>query len=202
MKRKNTLILSMIILLTGCTKTVSLDEYNSLETKYNLVINEIDRASKNVESLQNEIDVLTSKNEKLIQISNEFEEYKNKMTPFEELESLEKEADRIIQENEEKAAKEREEKESEQAAELAARIITMPRSSSDYIDKSYEDAVTELRNAGFANVKSTGLKDLIVAFFHNDGDVKEIYIDGVVTSFMAGDTYDKDIRIEVKYHSY
>ncbi|MDR0501534.1 MAG: zinc ribbon domain-containing protein [Coriobacteriales bacterium] len=76
-----------------------------------------------------------------------------------------------------------------------------PSSASEFKSLSYQDAIMQLQEAGFANIETEPLGDLIVGFLHDEGDVSEISINGK-TDFSSGAKYDKNAKIIIRYHSY
>ncbi len=77
----------------------------------------------------------------------------------------------------------------------------MPASSSDFSKEKYQDVVSDLKDAGFTDVESDPLGDLIVGLLHKPGDVKDISVNGSKDDFDKGATFKKDAKIVVEYHS-
>jgi hypothetical protein len=76
-----------------------------------------------------------------------------------------------------------------------------PASSNDLTSEKYKDAVSDLEDAGFTNVSSRPLGDLIIGLLHHPGDVANVVIAGSKDSFDKGAVYKKKIKIVVEYHS-
>lgn len=79
--------------------------------------------------------------------------------------------------------------------------VQMPASSSAYVGEHFEIAVEELESAGFTNVQTTALGDLITGWLKNDGEVENIHIDGS-NSFSMGAWFPADTKILITYHSF
>ena len=79
--------------------------------------------------------------------------------------------------------------------------IEMPVSSSSLEGENYENVVKRLKNAGFTNVKTKALEDLIMGWLTKDGEIAEVSVNGE-TSFSAGAKFDKDADIVVTYHTF
>jgi|LSQX01.1.fsa_nt_gb hypothetical protein len=79
--------------------------------------------------------------------------------------------------------------------------VQMPASSSDYVGEHFEIAVEELEGAGFTNVQTKALGDLITGWLKDDGEVEKIRVDGG-NSFSRGAWFPSDTRILITYHSF
>ncbi len=79
--------------------------------------------------------------------------------------------------------------------------IAIPESSSGFGGENYKDVVTRLESAGFTNVETEGLGDLITGFLHKDGDVKTVSVNGS-TSYSSRQRFSPDAQIVIRYHSY
>ena len=77
----------------------------------------------------------------------------------------------------------------------------MPASSSAYVGEHFEIAVEELESAGFTNVQTKALGDLITGWLKDDGEVEKIRIDGS-NSFSKGSWFPTDTKILITYHSF
>lgn len=77
----------------------------------------------------------------------------------------------------------------------------MPASSSAYLGEHFEIAVEELESAGFTNVQTKALGDLITGWLKDDGEVEKIRIDGS-NSFSKGAWFPADTKILITYHSF
>lgn len=79
--------------------------------------------------------------------------------------------------------------------------INMPASSSNFEGENYQDVITELKDAGFTNIKTAILGDLITGWVTKDGEVKQIDINGK-TEFDSGTSFPKDSKIVITYHTF
>ena len=79
--------------------------------------------------------------------------------------------------------------------------IAIPESSSEFEGENYKDVVTRLESAGFTNIETEGLGDLITGFFHKDGDVKTVSVNGS-TSYSSQQRFSPGAQIVIRYHSY
>lgn len=79
--------------------------------------------------------------------------------------------------------------------------IEINSSSSEFKGKNYEDVVTQLQKAGFTNIKTEALDDLITGLLTKDGEVKQVEIDGK-TTFSANTSFAKDSKIVITYHTF
>ena len=79
--------------------------------------------------------------------------------------------------------------------------IAIPESSSEFEGENYKDVVTRLESAGFTNIETEGLGDLITGFFHKDGDVKTVSVNGS-TSYSSHQRFSPGAQIVIRYHSY
>lgn len=77
----------------------------------------------------------------------------------------------------------------------------MPAASSAYVGEHFEIAVEELESAGFTNVQTKALGDLITGWLKDDGEVEKIRIDGS-NSFSKGAWFPVDTKILITYHSF
>jgi len=96
------------------------------------------------------------------------------------------------------------EKASESAFESANELVAgikMPGSSTDFKFSNYEDVVMQLQTAGFTNIKTVALKDIILGWLTKDGEVERVSVNGE-TEFKKGAKFDADAKIVVTYHTF
>lgn len=79
--------------------------------------------------------------------------------------------------------------------------IKMPSSSEEFEGINYEDAVTKLQKAGFTNVETKTLDDLVTGWLTKDGEVERVSVDGD-TDFSEGSKYLPDAKVVVTYHTF
>lgn len=89
----------------------------------------------------------------------------------------------------------------EKKKNLKAGKIEVPASYEDLKGKNYEDVEKKFEKAGFTNVKSKALGDMITGLLSDEGDVDKVSIDGD-TEFSSSDFYKKDVKVVIRYHSY
>jgi hypothetical protein len=77
----------------------------------------------------------------------------------------------------------------------------MPGAPSTLQGKDYQDVVIQLETAGFTNIETEALGDLITGWLHDDGEVKEISVNGE-TDFSSSSWYPTNAKIVIRYHSY
>lgn len=80
-------------------------------------------------------------------------------------------------------------------------VAKMPSAASDLEGKNYQDVVTQLQSAGFTNIETEPLGDLIIGWLYDEDGVEEVSCNGEI-DFNEGDQFDKDVKIVVRYHSY
>ena len=75
--------------------------------------------------------------------------------------------------------------------------------TTDFEKKQYSKAVAEFEEAGFTNVKTEKLDDLInkftFGFLHSEGEIKEIEIDGE-TDYEKGAYVPPDVPVIIRYY--
>lgn len=79
--------------------------------------------------------------------------------------------------------------------------IRSPLSSNDFNGKNYKSITAEFQKAGFTNIKSRALDDLVVGWLNKDGEVEQVTIDGD-TAFSTDSWYPKNAAITINYHSF
>lgn len=79
--------------------------------------------------------------------------------------------------------------------------IKIPHSASVYEGDNYIDVVEELENAGFTNVKTEVICDLITGWLTKDGEIESISVDGD-TSYNSDARYDTNVPIIITYHTF
>lgn len=92
------------------------------------------------------------------------------------------------------------------AASLAAcdgtnKKINAPVESSEVSSSNYQDMVSQFKGAGFTNVSTREIDDLILGWLTEDGQVEEVSIGGK-TSFSTSDTFAADAPVVVSYHTF
>ncbi|MDD6060070.1 MAG: DUF4839 domain-containing protein [Ruminococcus sp.] len=76
-----------------------------------------------------------------------------------------------------------------------------PLSSDDCEGEDYEDIVEKFRDAGFVNIKTVKIEDLITGWLTSDGEVEEVAINNS-TDFEEGDFFIPEAEIIINYHTF
>lgn len=76
-----------------------------------------------------------------------------------------------------------------------------PIASTDLDDLNYQDVVSRFEDAGFANVETEAIKDLITGWLTSDGEVEDVSIDGR-TKFSTSDEFSLGAKVVVRYHAF
>lgn len=84
---------------------------------------------------------------------------------------------------------------------LANGQIKMPQSADEYCSEIYANVISELKSAGFTNIKGNAIYDLAGGWLDIDGDVEEISVDGR-TDFRKAEIFDANAEIIITYHTF
>jgi hypothetical protein len=79
--------------------------------------------------------------------------------------------------------------------------IRMPRSAEQFKGENYRDVITLLETAGFRNIETVILNDLVTGWLTKDGEVERVSVNGE-TSFYSGSRFPVDAKIVVTYHTF
>ena len=79
--------------------------------------------------------------------------------------------------------------------------IAIASSAEGFIDKDYNDVVTQLETAGFTNVQTEADEDLITGWLNKENSVERVSVNGD-TDFYASDRFPPDAKIVVTYHAF
>jgi hypothetical protein len=77
----------------------------------------------------------------------------------------------------------------------------LPISSNDLEDANYQDVVAKFENAGFTNVQTKVIDDLVFGWLKKDGEIEEVSVGGY-TTFSTDSRYPANIEILVSYHTF
>lgn len=86
-------------------------------------------------------------------------------------------------------------------ADTSDGMTGLPVSSEEIKKLSVKEASSILSEAGFVNIKTEPLRDLVLEILHSDGDISEVSVGGDI-EFKKGDRYAPDAAIVIRYHSY
>lgn len=84
---------------------------------------------------------------------------------------------------------------------LASNEISVPITSSELTSQNYKTVVQQLKDAGFTNIKTTKIEDLITGWITEDGSIEKVTIDGK-EDFESGEFFPNDVRINIAYHTF
>lgn len=76
-----------------------------------------------------------------------------------------------------------------------------PKSQSELKGKNYQDVVTLFESAGFNNIETEKIEDLIMGWLTKDGEVESISIGGD-TEYSTSKWYPKDTKVRISYHTF
>lgn len=79
--------------------------------------------------------------------------------------------------------------------------ISVPKSSSYFLNENYKDVQKILEGAGFTNIEFEVLDDLVTGWVTSDGAVEKVSIGGY-TSFSTSDRFEPDSEIVITYHTF
>lgn len=79
--------------------------------------------------------------------------------------------------------------------------INPPISSNEINRQDYQDIIQEFTRAGFNNIKTEKIEDLITGWLTKDGEVEDISITGK-TSFSKEDAFPSHAEIIIRYHTF
>ena len=79
--------------------------------------------------------------------------------------------------------------------------IKIPSSAGVYKGENYQDVITGLKEAGFTNVDTEVLDDLVAGIITKDGEVESVSIDGE-SKYDPDARYAADVKIVVAYHTF
>ena len=76
-----------------------------------------------------------------------------------------------------------------------------PLSASEAKGKKYQDVVTRFENAGFTNVTTEAVADLVIGLFAGDGEVKDVSIAGD-SDYTKNEKFAPDAPVVIRYHTF
>lgn len=80
-------------------------------------------------------------------------------------------------------------------------LIKVGHSSESLVGDDYESVISDLESAGFTNIKTVVLDDLVTGWITSDGETEEVEVAGEI-SFAADDKFLKDAEVTVTYHTF
>lgn len=79
--------------------------------------------------------------------------------------------------------------------------IKVSKSSDEIVGEKYQTVISQLEETGFTNIKTKVLDDLITGWLTKDGEIEQVEINGD-TEFSANDSFQKDSKIIITYHTF
>ena len=79
--------------------------------------------------------------------------------------------------------------------------IALPLSSKDCAGSDYEDVLGSFQDAGFTNIETKAIEDLVLGWITKDGEIEEVEVDGH-TTFSANSKYLPEVKIIITYHTF
>lgn len=79
--------------------------------------------------------------------------------------------------------------------------IKIPSSAGVYKGQNYQEVIDGLQEAGFTNVSTETLDDLVTGFLTKDGEVEQVSVDGEA-KYDPDARYPEDVKIVVSYHTF
>jgi len=77
----------------------------------------------------------------------------------------------------------------------------VPAASRDFIRRHYEYVMAEFRAAGFTNIVTEGLGDLITGWLNSEGNVSRVSVGGV-SDFNSRRVFPVNVEVRILYHSF
>ncbi len=90
---------------------------------------------------------------------------------------------------------------SDDVSSVSDNKINMPSSSKKFEGVNYQEVVTQLKDAGFTNIETEVLSDLVTGWTTKDGEVEKVSVDGD-DLFSTDDKFPIDANIVVTYHTF
>ena len=81
------------------------------------------------------------------------------------------------------------------------KLSTAPITSKEAKGTNYTDVMDKFKDAGFINVKTNIIYDIITGWVTDDGEVKSVTINGD-EDFDTYDEYRPDAEVVITYHTY
>lgn len=81
------------------------------------------------------------------------------------------------------------------------KMLKVSKSSDEIVGENYKTVISQLEETGFTNIKTKVLDDLITGWLTKDGEIEQVEIDGD-TEFSATDSFQKNSKIVITYHTF
>jgi hypothetical protein len=79
--------------------------------------------------------------------------------------------------------------------------ISAPIASTELTSQNYKTVVQQFEDAGFINIKTTKIEDLITGWLIEDGSIEKVTVDGK-EDFEDGEFFSNDVRVDIAYHTF
>lgn len=89
---------------------------------------------------------------------------------------------------------------SNETSSVSDNKINMPSSSKKFEGVDYQEVVAQLKDAGFTNIETEVLSDLLTGWTTKDGEVEKVSVNGD-DLFSTDDKFPSDANIVVTYHT-
>jgi hypothetical protein len=80
-------------------------------------------------------------------------------------------------------------------------LESVPNGSETYEEEDYKDVVAELQAAGFSDIETKSIEDLITGWLTKDGEIEKISINGD-SQFDSGTWFPVDSKVRITYHTF
>lgn len=79
--------------------------------------------------------------------------------------------------------------------------VKVPVTVNELESENYEEVIQKFKDAGFTNINTRKIEDLITGWLTKDSSVEKVTIDGR-EEFSKGEAFPKDVPIEISYHTF
>ena len=79
--------------------------------------------------------------------------------------------------------------------------VQVPVSSKNCKGANYSEVISEFEDAGFVNIQTETIYDIVAGWVNKDGEIKKVIVNGE-EKFEEGATYRPDVEVIVIYHTY
>jgi hypothetical protein len=79
--------------------------------------------------------------------------------------------------------------------------IRVPSSAKEIKGKNYQDVMTQLQTAGFTNIETDVMADLVTGWLTKDGEIERVSVNGNA-DFSSGSKFPVEAKIVITYHTF
>ena len=87
------------------------------------------------------------------------------------------------------------------SAEQDPNVLNVSKSSDEIFGENFQTVISELEETGFTKIETKVLDDLTTGWLTKDGEIEQVEIN-VNTEFSANDSFQKDSKIVITYHTF